>query len=463
MAFVARRIHRFVAQLRSKTGKMTFVARRIHRFVAPVGQNSTKKCCVRDARDESVRGRVKVLHSVHAILPMPTHAIENHGTNLKSPPLKVCLASMAPFVGGAEVAAERLALGLKNAGHDVFVVLGKKEAVYDRFERAGLRCIHAPMYFTDKWHWLRYWRARQGLRGLLGREQPDVIHSNDLPTHQIVSDAARFLRIPRLCHHRFPFDRAAIDWMNKFGAERHLFVSRALMEENCGASDVLARSPREVVYDGLELPPGPTPESRAQARRRLGLPLDRTIVTFAGQIIERKGVADLLHAWARLEPESARSADLLIIGDDLQNNGQYRKVMESLALELNSPARFVGFQKNVSEWLLASDVAVVPSHVEPLGNATLEAMSFALPVIGGNVGGIPEMVIHEQTGLLVPPRSPDHLAGAIGRLLADPGFRAELGRNARKRCEEVFSLEAHTRAVLGSYEKVLQEAGVAES
>ena len=105
--------------------------------------------------------------------------------------LKVCIASMAPFVGGAEVAAERLALGLKELGHEVLLVAGTQGAVRERWEKMGLRSLYSPMCFTDKWHWWRYFKSRNGLRRLLSQERPDVIHSNDLPTHQIVADAAR--------------------------------------------------------------------------------------------------------------------------------------------------------------------------------------------------------------------------------------------------------------------------------
>jgi glycosyltransferase involved in cell wall biosynthesis len=128
--------------------------------------------------------------------------------------------------------------------------------------------------------------------------------------------------------------------------------------------------------------------------------------------------------------------------------------MERLARELGVEARFVGFQKNVPQWLTGSDVAVVPSHVEPLGNATLEAMSYALPVIGSTAGGIPEMVVHEQTGLLVPPRSPEPLAAALRRLL-DSAARVRLGKQARQRCETLFSLEAHVQASVAQYRVVL--------
>jgi glycosyltransferase involved in cell wall biosynthesis len=374
----------------------------------------------------------------------------------------VCLATWAPFLGGAEVACERLGVGLRQAGHDVLVLVGQPGPVLERLEGSGLRCLCLPMPFTDKWRWWRYLRARQTLRFALRQARPDVLHSNDLPTNQVLSDAARGLGIARVCHHRFPFPGTAINWFNKFGAERHLFVSRALMEEMCAASPRLRASPRAVVYDGLPLPPEPTAADRMRARRQLGLPADRVLVTFAGQIVERKGVADLLHAWVRLDADSAGRADLLIVGDDLQGQGQYRAAMEQLAAELHCPARFVGFRKDVGTWLLASDVAVVPSHVEPLGNATLEAMSYALPVVGGNVGGIPEMIVAEQTGLLVPPRAPVELSAALARLVADASLRQRLGRQGWQRCRECFSLEAHTRAVLGEYGHVLapQKAAV---
>lgn len=369
--------------------------------------------------------------------------------------MKLCLATWAPFIGGAEVAAERLAFGLQAAGHEVFLLLGQRGDVLERFERAGLRCLVEPMNFTNKWRWWRHAASHRRIRAVLRRERPDIIHSNDLPTHQPMAAAARELGIPRICHHRFPFGGQAIDWFNKFGAEQHLFVSQALMDEMCGQSQRLAAAPRQVAYDGLTLPPCPNDAQRQRARTALELPPGKTVVTFAGQIIERKGVAELLRAWALLPGHLQAGAELLIIGDDLQGEGAYRRAMEELAGELHSPARFLGFQRNVADWLLASDIAVVPSHVEPLGNATLEAMSFALPVIGSRVGGIPEMVLDGESGLLTPPREVAGLATALERLLVDASFRRRLGESARSRCEEKFSLAAHTFAVTDIYRTLL--------
>src|SRR5258708_7904765 len=93
-------------------------------------------------------------------------------------PLRVVIASIAPFVGGAEVAAERLALGLRDAGHDVQMLLGTNGEVLQRMERAGLKCTYAFMTFTDRRHWYRYWKARNFIRRYLKQQGPDLVHSN---------------------------------------------------------------------------------------------------------------------------------------------------------------------------------------------------------------------------------------------------------------------------------------------
>jgi glycosyltransferase involved in cell wall biosynthesis len=369
--------------------------------------------------------------------------------------MKIIIASWAPFVGGAEVAAERLALGLQDAGHDVVMVIGTNGEALCRMRDAGLHCELVPMALTDKWRWWRYTAARRELIRIFRRQRPDLIHCNDLPTSQMVGEAAARLGIPRVCHHRFPFETGAAQWLNKFGAERHLFVSRALMHEMCGDSDCFARKECAVVYDGLALSPRPINADQQAARRALELPPDKVLVLFAGQLIERKGVADLIQAWNLISPSVAKHSELLIIGDDLQHQGKYRRAMEQLARRIDSPARFFGFQCNVSQWIVAADLAVVPSHVEPLGNATLEAMSFCRPVIGCCVGGIPEMVVHDETGLLVPLREPTRLAAAIERLAADRDVRLRMGEAGRSRCEDLFSLDTHVENVLAEYEIVL--------
>ena len=358
---------------------------------------------------------------------------------------------------------ERLAVGLLDAGHDVLMVVGTDGDALARFRDAGIRCEFIAQQFTDKRKWLRYRKSRNALTELLRREQPDLVHSNDLPTHQMTSDAARTLRIPRVCHHRWIFQKEAIDWLNKFDAEQHLFVSQALMNMLCDQSAGLAASPRAVVYDGLPIPKMPSTQEQGEAKNELSLDPDKAMVLFAGQIIERKGVADLLHAWHRLPGECREQAELVIVGDDLENQGAYRQEMEQLAGQLQIAVRFMGFQNNVPRWLTAADIVLVPSHAEPLGNATLEAMAHGRPVIGSDVGGIPEMVDEQQTGLIVPPHSPPELAVAIEQLISNRDLRIRLGQQARRQCELRFSLRTHVQNVVAQYKQILERLAMAGS
>lgn len=377
--------------------------------------------------------------------------------------LRICLIARSPFLGGAEVACERLAVGLQQAGHTVVLLTGFDNDVAARYRAAGIDCRVFDTPLRDKWKLPRYLLARHRLRKFLRAWRPDIIHSNDLPTHQVVSSAANGLGSARICHHRFLYDGSAIDWMNRTGAECHVFVSQYLQDTLRAASPRLAAEPACVLYDGLPLPELPTEDERRAARARLGLPQGKAVVLYAGQIVERKGVSDLLQAWAQLAPDVAAGAELVVVGDDIQNGGAYRVEMEQLAAQLGIIPRFVGFRKDVPEWLTAAHIATVPSRVEPLGNATLEAMAYGLPVIGGDTGGIPEMVIDGETGWLVPPADPSALSEVLARALREPLRCQVAGAAARQRCEQVFSLRGHVEAALAVYRTVLSPNGLTEA
>lgn len=362
-------------------------------------------------------------------------------------------------MAGAEVALERLAAGLRESGIEVLCVVGTKGELLERLQGQGFNACHIQTYFTGwKTAW-GYYRSQHALRRLWAQWRPTIIHSNDLPSHQLVSDAARGLRIPRICHHRWYFDPQAIDWFNKYGAERHLFVSDALLQTLTNGSQTLALAPQMVVYDGLPLGSVPDEPARGAAKRDLGLDASKATLLFAGQIIERKGVADLIHAWTMLQDKWGDRAELVIVGDDLEQQGAYRRKMEQLATDRGCNVRFVGFQKNVPLWLTAADIVLVPSHAEPLGNAVLEAMAHARPVISSSVGGLPEMTLDKVTGLLTPARSPRELAAAMESLLSDRAWREQLGRAARQRCEDRFSISSHVSEMLTQYRKTLKPSG----
>jgi glycosyltransferase involved in cell wall biosynthesis len=124
------------------------------------------------------------------------------------------------------------------------------------------------------------------------------------------------------------------------------------------------------------------------------------------------------------------------------------------ALGLANQFTFLGFRKEAPRLVQAFDMIAVPSHVEPLGNATLEAMAAGRPVVGSRVGGIPEMVVHGETGLLVPPADPQALAAAIARLAEDHGMRSRMSTLARQRSLQTFGMLEHGRLLQTLYDRL---------
>jgi glycosyltransferase involved in cell wall biosynthesis len=159
--------------------------------------------------------------------------------------------------------------------------------------------------------------------------------------------------------------------------------------------------------------------------------------------VEEKGLGDLLLALAELR---GRLPDLrlLVLGE-----GQHRAVFERACRDLGLTDRvsFLGWvaAERVADHLRAADLFVGPSRtgvngwVEAQGLTFLEAMQAGVPVVATRSGGIPDVVVHEQTGLLVPERAPAELAAAIERLHRDRGLASRLAKTAGERVREGFT------------------------
>jgi glycosyltransferase involved in cell wall biosynthesis len=191
--------------------------------------------------------------------------------------------------------------------------------------------------------------------------------------------------------------------------------------------------------------------SRGEARARLGLPSGAYVVAGVGRFVPIKGfdllVAALLDVVARVP-----RAHVLLIGD-----GGERGALEAQARALGVADRLhiTGTVTDVIGLLAAADVLAAPSRNEGMGRVLVEAMALGLPVVGARVGGIPDVIVDGECGLLVPPDDPAALAGALVELGRDAGRRAKLGAAARPRAE-AFSTTVSTAAMRGIYDGLLR-------
>jgi glycosyltransferase involved in cell wall biosynthesis len=199
----------------------------------------------------------------------------------------------------------------------------------------------------------------------------------------------------------------------------------------------------------------PRPEIRAEARARLGLSAANRVVGTVGRLETRKGTAVLLEAAARLVKKELPDLRVLVVGD-----GPLRDELPALAARLGITDHVVmlGDRSDVPEVLAALDVFVLPSRTEGMSNALLEAMATALPVVATAVGGNPEVVSAEMTGVLVPPDDVMAMADAVMRLATSPILAAELGAAARRQVEERYGARAMVRRLEAVYAAVADAA-----
>ena len=379
-----------------------------------------------------------------------------------SRPRRVLFLAWAPFYSGAERALLLTVRHLDPARYVPHVVVGTDGELAAAFHAEGIGCDVVPLKYLDRRHPVAWLRSVLGVAAVARRVGASLIHANDVPSFQPGGYAARLLRIPAVTHVRFPDNDAGYSWFLRPGFARALFVSDYLRSYAEGESRGLFAGRSDVLYDGVVLPDPVSNEERLAIRRELGLPETTAVVALTGQISEVKGIWDFVEA-ARLVVESGAVVVFAVLGDDLKGGGALRVAMEERVrgLGLAPHFRFLGFRRDAPRLIPAFDVIAVPSHVEPLGNATLEAMAAGRPVVGSRVGGIPEMVVDGETGRLVAPRDAVALATAIGTLTGDDALRDRYGRAGRARAESHFGLSGHAARLEWIYDTVLTglEAG----
>jgi len=369
-------------------------------------------------------------------------------------PRTVLYIVQAAFFAGAERALLLLIGALDPSRYRPYVIVGT-----DGEMRAQLEALRIPHSYVDlvysNWRRPVPWLQSVGRILRVGRSVgASLVHGNGVPGFQPAGYAARLLRIPAVVHVRGRLGNYS--WFLRPGFRRALFVSRDLMKYALEQDGTAFNSGAEVVYDGVVMPDLPAEDVRRARLAALGIPVEAPSIVMSGQVVEIKGIWEYIEA-ARMLTEAGVPATYVVLGDDLLGNGETRRKAEARVAELGlaSHFRFLGFRRDAPALIPLFDIAAVPSRQEPLGNATLEAMASGRPVVGSRVGGIPEMVVNDETGFLVEPRDAAALAAALRNLIEDPELRLELGRGGRARAESVFSVPAHVAHVQRIYDEVL--------
>lgn len=185
-------------------------------------------------------------------------------------------------------------------------------------------------------------------------------------------------------------------------------------------------------------------------REKLGIPEDHILVGTVAAMADHKDYPNLLHA---ADMVCRRTANITFCA--VGSGPEEAKIHElAKALKLGNRLVFTGFRKDVGNFLKSYDIFVHASYLEGLGTSILDAQSVGLPIIATQTGGIPEIIVHEKTGILVPPRDSRSLADAICDLAADADMRKKLGAAALRSVEN-FSIENTVERNIAMYKAML--------
>ena len=216
------------------------------------------------------------------------------------------------------------------------------------------------------------------------------------------------------------------------------------------------RSKIVVIRNGVDLTQFSGAADAHGLRRELGLPPGTPLVAVVSRLTRLKGLENFLEAAAVLKV-SHPDARFLIIGETAPSDTAYLEVLNRLAAELGVADRvtFTGIRADVPALLSSVDVSVMPSLNEALSNVLLESMAAGAPTVATRVGGTPEALVDDVTGLLVAPGDSRGLAAAIARLLDDRCLAARLGQAARQVIEDRFSVDRMVKSTEQLYLELL--------
>jgi len=338
-----------------------------------------------------------------------------------------------PSNGHVHVAVD-LACVQARLGHSVSLVSGG-----GAFDSLLAACGVRHILIDQRRRALNLVRATAKLRAAVAELSPDILHAHMMTSAGLAFLLRPFMGFKLVTTVHNEFEKVAI--IMGVG-DRVIAVSQAVAESM--ARRGVQRSRLRVVLNGTIGSPrlsAQTPPARA---------IDRPAVIFVGGLHPRKGVDDLIKAFQAV---CARvpSAFLYLVGD-----GPYRPAYEALAsgTGVGERIRFCGSQADPRPYLLGSDLFVLASHAEPGALVLPEAREAGCAIIATCVDGIPEMLDGGKAGLLVPPRRPDLLAGAITQVLSDRAVLEELRARARANLER-FTVERAARDYLAVYQSLL--------
>ena len=292
-----------------------------------------------------------------------------------------------------------------------------------------------------------------------------LIHSNTVRATAYAALAARLASLPLVWHMRdFWLSEAepAAKWPDRMGKFIFSRMAALVLTNSQAVARHLPNSAKlTVLYNGIDIskfdPAHVAAGNRAAICNAAGFPHQAPIVGMIGRARPWKGQ----HIFLQMAGEIAASAPdcrfLVVGGDPFQVNDDYEASLKAMCTQLGLDDRlhWTGQLADVRAALAAMDIFVHPGAPEPFGLVNTEAMAMSKPVVAFSHGALPEIVIHDETGLLAPAGDTVALAASVLRLLRDPVLCQSMGRAGRQRVDSRFRIERTVAELETHYQELV--------
>jgi len=289
----------------------------------------------------------------------------------------------------------------------------------------------------------------------IGRFHIDIVHANSTTAHLYAAVPAKLTGTAIVWHVRDLVELGRAGKLLFRLADAVVCVSEAVERYTARYAGDLDKL--WTVTNGIDLSAFRAAARPGTVRSELNIPHDAPVVSQVSQITPWKGHEFLLDAVVRLKSEFPRLRVVMVGEAMTARDARYaerlrRRVRE---LDLAETVSFTGWREDVASVIADSDVVAMPSRAEPFGRAALEALALARPVVGTNAGGLPELVHHRQTGLLVPYGDVAALADALAKLLRSREIRQHMGKAASADAER-YDISRTVGQIQNLYDDLLE-------
>lgn len=371
--------------------------------------------------------------------------------------IRILYVSTKSVWGGAQKYVYDLATGLDRSRFEVAVAAGGEGALRTRLEAAGVRFISIPHIARDV-HIKDEWNAFWALRAIIRSERPDIIHFNGSKVGTMGPFASKLaFSKAKLVYstHGIPALEERPGWQKRliFLALRAaglvldsvIAISRKDYQTTLNAR---VATPKQLIFIPISIQPSdysflPKKTAREELARKAGLPhtafASKFIVGCVGEFVSNKNQIDLIRAVAAIvekNPAERQHVRLVLIG---WGDEEERLLNEVRLLQLTDIAFVIQSSNADARFIKAFDTFVLPSLKEGLPYVLLEAALARVPMIATAVGGNPEVVIHRDTGALVPTRDVQRLTETIQTFLHDEKLRSAYADRAFHHVHRSFS------------------------